>query len=439
MARKTIDTKYVKLLQQGDSEAFEEIFRFYKDSIFYFALSFVKNRADAEEIVQDTFIQALRYINDLEKPSSFHSWIHKIAYNKSMTLYKQNSKHVQMDNDFDLENMIENKEGPENMLARSEIVSVIKSEIENMPEGLVQVAQLRYFDDFTTREIADIMDIPEGTVKTRLKKVRKIIQPKLSAKGFTPAKYFSFLFTPMVFEAFQQIIASNGISSESTSRLIGNMASVTSGLLASIAAGAAGMAGGAASASAGVSTTIETATKVAVAAVSGGAGLYGAYQIAQPLPAHIDSISYHESMTNENIEIEVALSNTESEDDIHIYLDNTELAFNLNENTLVFEATQNGDYIIQVGEEEHQFTVSNIDKTSPELATVEKQGSTLKITSSDDLAGIDYTKSYLMTSDGQKAMLNESGVLEGDYEGVVQIYLYDNVGNESVYSVDLDA
>jgi len=359
MKRKTIDTKYVKLLQQGDSDAFETIFRFYKDSIFYFSLSFVKNRADAEEVVQDTFVQALNHIGDLEKPSSFHSWIHKIAFNRSMTLYKQNSKHVQVDNDFDLENIIENKEGPEDMLARSEIVSVIKSEIEKMPDGLVQVAQLRYFDDFTTREIADIMDIPEGTVKTRLKKVRKIIKPKLSAKGFTPSKYFSFLLTPMVFEAFNQLVSTNGISSESTSRLLENITKISGGVLSGVALGAGGVVGSAAGA--GARTTMDIASKVAVASVAAGAGVYGAYQIAQPLPSHIESISYHESLTNENIEIAVALSNTNSEDNIHIYLEQEEIAFNLNDHILVFEAVQNGEYKIQVGEEEHQFTISNVE------------------------------------------------------------------------------
>ena len=439
MTRKTIDVKYVKLLQQGDNDAFEEIFRFYKDSIFYFALSFVKNRADAEEIVQDTFLQVLKHIGELEKPSSFHSWVHKIAYNKSMTLYKQNSKHVQINNDFDLENMLEDKEGPENMLARSEIVSVIKNEIENMTEGLLRVAQLRYFDDFTTREIADIMDIPEGTVKTRLKKVRKIIQPKLSIKGFTPAKYFSFLLTPMMFEAFQQVVTSNGLSSESTSRLLHDLTGVTSGLLAGIAAGSVGIVGGTTVAGTGVTSTIGTATKVSVAVVSGGAGLYGVYQIAQPSPASIESISYHDSATNENIEVEVMLSNMGNEEAIRIYLDSTEVAFNLNENILIFEATQNGDYSIQIGKEEQILTISNIDKTSPTLVSVEKQENSLKVILSDNLTGIDYLKSYVLIKDNQKVEIKENGIVEGTYEGTIYIYLYDTVGNESVYSVDLGA
>lgn len=428
MGRKSIDPKYVKRLQKGDPVAFDEIFRFYKDSIYFFSLSLVKNQADAEEIVQETFIQVLNHIDTLEKPSSFHSWLHKIAYNQSMNLYKRNSRTVQLDNDFDLENIIEIKEGPASMLSNHELVSIVQTEIENMPDNLVRIAKLRYFDDFTTREIAEIMDIPEGTVKTRLNRVRKLIKPKLEKRGFSPAKYFSFAFTPIMFEAFRSLIESNPMSSEASARITENIMHLGAPLLAGIAAG------GAASTA---SSTLQMVGKVAVATASGGATIYGAYQVVQPDSAYVEQIAYYNQYTNKNVEVEVLLSHGTS--DVAVLYNENNVAFDLENDKLIFKAEANGEYNIVVGDDKTAFTLSNIDKTAPELLQVKKSEKNLNFQYSDTVSNIDYTKSYFISADGKKTALTKDGVIPGTYEGTIKVTLYDYAGNMSEYDVNLDS
>lgn len=435
MARKSIDIKYVKLLRQGNADAFEEIFRFYKDSIYYFSLSFVKNKADAEEVVQDTFIEALKHIHTLEKTSSFHSWLHKIAYNKSMTLCKRNSRNVQIEGDFDLENILEEEGDPANMVSRNELISTIQKEIESMPANLVRVAQLRYFDDFTTKEIAEILDIPEGTVKSRLKKVRRIIQPKLSSRGFSPAKYF--VFTPIMFEAFQEILKYNQLSNEQTTKMLGSMAKVTGTLLAGLAAGVGGAAAGAGGVGSSFSTGLQTAGKVALATVSGGAGMYGVYQLTMPNSAQIVHVAYYDHVTNQNLEVEVLFSEVESKENVAILHEGKEVPFDLQKDTLLFDANSNGEYTIKVEEEVQTFRIANIDKTAPELVSVTRQGELISFVYIDDVAGVDYAKSYFLDKDGNQVALPEDGQVTGDYSGMIHVYLYDKAGNVGEYDVNI--
>ncbi|MDL2276807.1 hypothetical protein LJC02_04045, partial [Breznakia sp. OttesenSCG-928-G09] len=318
------------------------------------------------------------------------------------------------------------------------LISTIKTEIENMPNTLVQVAQLRYFEDFTTREISEIMDIPEGTVKTRLNKVRKIIQPKLDTKGFSPAKYFSFAFTPIMFSAFQQIIDSHTLSNAVANKMFENM-SVAIGGAAGLAASAGAAAGSAGAGASNASNGLLTAAKVAVAAVAGGSGVYGVYNVVQSTGPNVEQISYYNEITNKDIEVEVILSKKENEEDIKILYNGNDVTFTAEDKTLTFVAKANGEYVVEVGGTQNIFTISNIDKQSPELISVEKSGNSVVFSYNDDVSGIDFEKSYITVSTGEKISLPTNNVINGDYSGSIKVNLYDKAGNVAEYEVDLDA
>lgn len=179
-----IETAYIQRLKDGDKAAFRKIYEFYKDSIYYFALKIVKNRADAEEILQETFTVVYQSIGTLKSNDAFHSWIFSIAFNFTQSMYRKKAKHNESDVGIDVEDLFWIDNEQRTMVERKEMYDDVKTELRKLPEKFKDVGMMKYFEDLTIDEIAQELDIPSGTVKTRLQKIRSVIQPKLVEKGY---------------------------------------------------------------------------------------------------------------------------------------------------------------------------------------------------------------------------------------------------------------
>lgn len=111
---KRVDTEYVIRYQndQKDLEAFNHIYAFYKNALYYFCVSYVKRSADAEEIVQETFLKVIRNIKDLQSPEAFHAWLYRICYSMIMLHYRKNKKHQEVNEDIELEELQDYSDTP---------------------------------------------------------------------------------------------------------------------------------------------------------------------------------------------------------------------------------------------------------------------------------------------------------------------------------------
>ena len=433
MKREKLDIKYIEELKNGNVDAFNTIFEFYKDSVYYFSQSYVKNNADAEEVVQETFIQVLKNIHKLSNLHSFRAWLHKIAYHIAMDLYRgKANRHIQLDEEFNIEELLIQKEGPKEMLNNKEIVAVIEAEIKKMPPKLVRVAQLRYFDDYTTKEIADIIEVPEGTIKSRLNRIRKIIQPVLEGQGMKPSRHFSVAFAPIMAQVMASTIAGNTLGEEVKEPMkIAILQQAQDTWFENIH-------------NEEYTTGIPTKWKATLALATGGvAGVIGVHNSLDTIEkegiSYVEEIHLPDKKVNHPFEVEVVMDHDVANEKIAVLHNNQKEEFVVDHEMVVFEAEENGEYVVVVNEVKNRIVVNNIiDVTPPEFHAVVEMEDGLIIESSDDNSGVNYQMSYVKYYDQRYAM-NDQGFVKGAFnEGMLQINLYDYVGNHQEYKYNLE-
>lgn len=414
-----IDKTYVRRFQKGDTSAFEQIYQHYNRQLYYFIFSIVKNTADAEEGLQLTFIRVIKNIQSLKSPEAFHSWLYRIAYNQAITICSKDKHKVNLDDDTNLEEIVYDKEMPDELYIKREIVDLVKDEIEKMPEIYGQVAILKYFDDLTIKEIAEVLGIPTGTVKTRLSIIRENLQPALRSKGISSSRIFSVGLSPFVIQAFYESIISNA----TLTNIYNNIGNATSGY--QIAANAGGIAI--------MQFFGANAAKILIVMSVVTVG-YGTYSVVNEPTTIVEKISYYNSPTNKPIEVTVYLESQPKS--YKVSRNSKEITATQGENILTFVADSNGTYSIEVDNFKDNLVISNIDKEGPELKSVSYEEDLLSFDLVDNQSVIDYEKSYIEINE-QTYELPQSHKIEGEFTGVVNFHLYDDLQNEKVYEVKI--
>lgn len=161
----------VEAAKRGDKKAFEAIVKRHYNELYYTALGIVRSGWEALDICQETFLKAFNSINTLEDKSKFKPWINKILINKCNDYFRKNKNVVYVDFLEENEGFIEG--------GSEESIDLLKA-LSSLKEDATVVLTLRYFQDLSLKEIAAILDIPEGTVKSRisngLKEMRKLMK-----------------------------------------------------------------------------------------------------------------------------------------------------------------------------------------------------------------------------------------------------------------------
>ena len=136
--------------------------------------------------MQEAFIKAYRALEGFRGESAFYTWLYRIAVNTAKNyLIARNRRPPAFDinvddSDYSEENkQLHNVDSPENILYRDELQSVINAAIKNLPEDLRTALILREFEDLSYEEIADIMDCPVGTVRSRIFRARESLEEKI--------------------------------------------------------------------------------------------------------------------------------------------------------------------------------------------------------------------------------------------------------------------
>ncbi len=151
---------------------FDEIVELYKDRIFKMLFMKVGNMEDALDLTQDVFFKVYKALASFRNESSIYTWIYKIALNTANTFLRKNGRLNQ--------NYIEDV--GENTLKTSnqeELKTILKTKIEELPQHYRDVIILHYFEGFDYNEIAEILDINVGTVKSRLFRARQMLSEKM--------------------------------------------------------------------------------------------------------------------------------------------------------------------------------------------------------------------------------------------------------------------
>ncbi len=174
--------------QGGDREAFWELAAPSMDAIYRLALRLVRNAEDAEDVVQEAFLQALKAIAEFRGHSRFTTWVHRIAVNQALMKLRKRRSDV-----FPLETMeggepsryplqlVDWSESALNDIVRTEAVGVVEEAITALPIDLKTVLVLRDINGLSNEEAAQALELPLGAVKWRLHRARTILRDRLSS------------------------------------------------------------------------------------------------------------------------------------------------------------------------------------------------------------------------------------------------------------------
>jgi len=173
------DEDYLAAYRHGDHASFAALVERYQRELFHFLVRFLGDRAAAEDIFQETFLQVHQSADQFDPQRRFRPWLFTIAANKARDLMRSRSRRptnpLQANigpGDEEGGQFIDLMESgapmPGEALEREELQKLVQSTVEGMPEHLREILLLSYFHQFPYKEISDILQIPLGTVKSRL-------------------------------------------------------------------------------------------------------------------------------------------------------------------------------------------------------------------------------------------------------------------------------
>ena len=181
------DRALVERVKKGDKAAFDLLVVKYQSRIINLVMRFVRNQADAMDVTQEAFIKAYRALPNFRGDSAFYTWLYRIAVNtaKNFLAVQANRRMPELDQSpeemeqIDTGTALKELETPENMLLTQEIQDTIIRAIENLPEDLRTAITLRELEGMSYEEIAESMDCPIGTVRSRIFRAREAIDKYL--------------------------------------------------------------------------------------------------------------------------------------------------------------------------------------------------------------------------------------------------------------------
>lgn len=186
MGTNLLDAELVKRVQSGDSAAFDLLVQKYQHKVVNLIGRFVSDQAECQDIAQDAFIKAFRAIDSFRGDSQFYTWLYRIAANTAknhLASRARKSPAYAVDVDdaehFEGESGLKDYANPENMLLTEEIKATVFSAIEKLPDDLKSAITLREIDGLSYEEIAEVMDCPIGTVRSRIFRARDVIDKEL--------------------------------------------------------------------------------------------------------------------------------------------------------------------------------------------------------------------------------------------------------------------
>ena len=186
MSERQIDQVLVERVQAGDKRAFDLLVIKYQSRIINVISRYLRDPVEAMDLAQEAFIKAYRALPNFRGESAFYTWLYRIAINTAKNyLVAQSRRPPGSDieatdaEQFEGPSALKETATPENMLLRDEIQQAIFSAIEALPDDLRTAITLRELEDMSYEEIAESMDCPIGTVRSRIFRAREAIDIKL--------------------------------------------------------------------------------------------------------------------------------------------------------------------------------------------------------------------------------------------------------------------
>ena len=168
----------IEQLKAGNKEAFDELYMKYKNLAYHTAYLITGNLSDSEDITQETFVKIWLHARELKNNSGFKAWMMQILVRTAYRIGKKSKREIPDDE------VVRRMDHPEEVSSLEKIIQLEEAEVilnvvRSLSVKLRSVVVLYYYDSFTVKEIAGILKITEGTVKSRLHTARKQMQSVL--------------------------------------------------------------------------------------------------------------------------------------------------------------------------------------------------------------------------------------------------------------------
>ena len=180
------DQQLIKLVLKGEKDAFSVLVMRYQKQIYSLTYRFTNNPEDARDLAQEIFIHLYRVLPKYDGKRNFFSWMYKVASNVCCNALRREKQQQT----FPLDKVINFSPltvprdiHPEEYYERREMRELVRQAVAELPDKYRLPIILRYMEDLSYREIAEILDLPITTIETRLYRGKALLQKRLHAKG----------------------------------------------------------------------------------------------------------------------------------------------------------------------------------------------------------------------------------------------------------------
>lgn len=186
MSAEESDAKLVEMVQRGDKAAFNVLVLRYQHRVLKLVTRYLRDPVEAEDIAQEAFIKAYRALPSFRGESAFYTWLYRIAANTAKNVLVSSRRRL-VDYDLDMQDpedytaqvLLRDGDTPEGMLLTEEIRQTVTEAMQQLPDDLREAITLRELEGLSYEEIAEVMECPVGTVRSRIFRAREAIDKKL--------------------------------------------------------------------------------------------------------------------------------------------------------------------------------------------------------------------------------------------------------------------
>ena len=186
MGEQSIDQSLIERVQRGDKSAFDILVRKYQHKVIKLVSRFIKDPDEAQDVSQEAFLKAYRALPKFRGDSAFYTWMYRIAINTAknyLVAQKRRLPNVDIEvqdaEQFEGDSALKEYATPESVLQKDEIEKAVFSTIEQLPGDLKTAITLREIEGLSYEEIAEAMECPVGTVRSRIFRAREAIDKTL--------------------------------------------------------------------------------------------------------------------------------------------------------------------------------------------------------------------------------------------------------------------
>lgn len=181
-----VDKELVARVQKGDKKAFDLLVQKYQHRIVQLIGRYINDPSERLDVAQESFIKAYRALPNFRGDSAFYTWLYRIATNTAKNYLVARSRRptnsdieTEVAEQFESSGALRNQDTPENLLLTDEIAKTVRAAIDDLPEELATAITLRELEGLSYEEIAEAMNCPVGTVRSRIFRAREAIDKKL--------------------------------------------------------------------------------------------------------------------------------------------------------------------------------------------------------------------------------------------------------------------